>query len=207
MYMYIIRHGETEWNRLFRLQGRTDIPLNDNGREMARMASEGLKNVNFTKIYTSPLCRANETAMIIKRDRDIPVIIDERLAEISFGINEGREYDKRYPDKYPELAKFFREPDIYVPADGGESIEELKSRTAEFVKDLTDTYGESDEVILVSVHGAVIRGIMSYVKGTPLKDFWRGGVQSNCGVTILEVSNGNISILSENLTYDWKNEE
>lgn len=202
MYMYVIRHGETEWNRLLKLQGRTDIPLNDNGINMAHKASEGLKNVNFTRIITSPLSRAVETANIIKRDRDIPVIIDDRIIEIGFGANEGCEYDKNKPDQYPELARFFREPDVYVPARGGETIEQLKNRTAEFLKDIMKRYGSTDEVILLSVHGAVIRGIMSYIKGTALKDFWRGGVQSNCGVTLLEVSSNSINILSENVTYN-----
>ena len=171
MYMYVIRHGETEWNRLLKLQGRTDIPLNDNGINMAHKASEGLKNVNFTRIITSPLSRAVETANIIKRDRDIPVIIDDRIIEIGFGANEGCEYDKNKPDQYPELARFFREPDVYVPARGGETIEQLKNRTAEFLRDIMARYGSTDEVILLSVHGAVIRGIMSYIKGTALKDF------------------------------------
>lgn len=202
MYLYVIRHGETEWNRLLKLQGRTDIPLNDNGIKMAHKTSEGLKDVNFTKIYSSPLSRAVTTANIIKRDRNIPVITDERIIEIGFGVNEGCEYDKNKPDKYPELAKFFREPDVYIPAEGGESIEHLKKRTADFLEYIMETYGETDEVILLSGHGAVIRGIMSYVKGTSVKDFWRGGVQSNCGVTILEIRNNSIDILSENVTYN-----
>ena len=52
MYMYVIRHGETDWNRLLKLQGRTDIPLNENGRSMARTAARGLKDVKFTMIYS-----------------------------------------------------------------------------------------------------------------------------------------------------------
>ncbi len=202
MYLYVIRHGETDWNRLLKLQGRTDIPLNENGRSMARTAARGLKDVKFTMIYSSPLGRALETADIIRRDRDIPVITDDRLAEISFGAYEGREYDKDNRDKYPELARLFDSPDVYEPADGGESIAGLCGRTAEFMEYMKDTYADTDEVILLSVHGAVIRGIMSYVKGTALKDFWKGGVQSNCGVTLLDITADGINILSENITYD-----
>lgn len=201
MKMYIMRHGETDWNKVFRLQGRSDIPLNETGRRMAENAAKGLRDVPFTRIYSSPLIRAYETASIVRGDRDIPIITDERIIEISFGANEGQKYDKTKPGDYPELAKFFREPDIYVPAEGGEAISELNARTADFIRFLADTYGNSDELILVTTHGAAIRGILSYVKGTAIRDFWKGGVQSNCGVTIMEVIDGSINIVSENVTF------
>ena len=65
MKLYIIRHGETEWNVKRRFQGRSDIPLNEEGRRLARITSEALRSVPFTRIYTSPLKRAYETAMNI----------------------------------------------------------------------------------------------------------------------------------------------
>lgn len=89
MKLYIIRHGETDWNVKRRFQGRADIPLNEEGRRLARITSEALKETAFTKIYTSPLKRAYETAMIIKGDRDIPVIEEPRIIEIGFGEYEG----------------------------------------------------------------------------------------------------------------------
>ncbi len=201
MQLYVMRHGETDWNINFRLQGRSDIPLNENGRDMAMKASEGMKDIPFTKIYTSPLVRAYETARIIRRDRDIPIITDERIIEISFGENEGKLYDKNHPELFPDLAKFFREPDIYVPADGGETIDALKERTKNFIDFIADTYDNTDEVILVTTHGAAIRGIMSYIKNTSVRDFWKGGVQSNCGVTIMETQGHSLKIISENVTY------
>ena len=85
MQIYIIRHGETEWNTKRLLQGATDIPLNQNGVEVAKLTSEALKEVPFDIIYTSPLKRAVETAEIMRGDREIPVILVDRLKEISFG--------------------------------------------------------------------------------------------------------------------------
>ena len=202
MRLYIIRHGETEWNRTLRLQGRSDIPLNETGREMARRAAAGMQNIGFTRAFSSPLIRAMETAQIIVGDRDIPLTSDERIIEIGFGINEGREYDKNKPDNYPELIKFFREPDVYVPSEGGETIDALIARTREFMEYLVEEYGDTDEEILIAAHGATIRGILAYVKGTSVRDFWKGGVQSNCGVTTMEVHNGRISIIDENVTYN-----
>ena len=89
MLIYIIRHGETDWNTKRLLQGATDIPLNQNGIEVARLTAKALKDVPFDVIYTSPLSRAVQTAEIMRRDRDIPIIPDERLKEISFGPYEG----------------------------------------------------------------------------------------------------------------------
>ena len=74
MIIYIIRHGETDWNVLRKFQGRTDIPLNENGRQVAAWTKEGLKDVAFDLVYTSPLRRAKETAQIIVGDRQIPII-------------------------------------------------------------------------------------------------------------------------------------
>ena len=74
MKLYIVRHGETDWNNEKKLQGRSDVPLNDYGRELAYITSEALKDVKFDAIYSSPLIRAYETATILKGDRDIEII-------------------------------------------------------------------------------------------------------------------------------------
>ena len=83
MIIYIIRHGETDWNVLRKFQGRTDIPLNENGRQVAEWTREGLKEIDFDIVYTSPLRRAKETAQIIVGDRQIPIIEEERIIEMA----------------------------------------------------------------------------------------------------------------------------
>ena len=70
--LYIMRHGKTDWNVLHKLQGRTDIPLNEEGRRMAEAAREKYKDINFDVCYCSPLIRARETAQIFLKERDIP---------------------------------------------------------------------------------------------------------------------------------------
>ena len=90
-----MRHGKTDWNLLHKLQGQTDIPLNDMGRKMAREAGERYKDIHFDVCYCSPLVRARETARLVLEGRDVPVIIDDRLAEMGFGIYEGTEEEFR----------------------------------------------------------------------------------------------------------------
>ena len=89
MELYLIRHGETDYNKERKIQGSCDIPLNEYGRELAKVTAEGLKDIPFDVIFTSPLCRARETAEWIARGRQIPVYEDKRLKEICFGEYEG----------------------------------------------------------------------------------------------------------------------
>lgn len=89
MKLYIIRHGETEWNVQKRLQGVSDTNLNEKGIEMAKQTAEALKEIPFACCFTSPLKRAKDTAMYILRDRQVPVYEDARIREISFGEWEG----------------------------------------------------------------------------------------------------------------------
>lgn len=202
MKLYIIRHGETDWNVKRRFQGRADIPLNEEGRRLARITSEALKETAFTKIYTSPLKRAYETAMIIKRERDIPVIEEPRIIEIGFGEYEGLCCGKdnfNIPD--PEFMNFFDKPEAYKPPRGAEGIDELKARTADFLQEIVHNKNMENDTILVSTHGAALRGLLSYINGAGLKDFWKGGVHKNCAVTIVDVNDGRALIIEEGRTY------
>ena len=74
MKLYIVRHGETDWNKARKIQGQSDIPLNAFGRHLARETAKGLADVHFDLCFTSPLSRAKETARIILEGRDVPII-------------------------------------------------------------------------------------------------------------------------------------
>lgn len=198
MKLYIIRHGETDWNTVRRLQGRSDIPLNDEGRRLARITSEALQDIPFSRIYTSPLKRAYETALLIKGERDIPVIMDERIIEICFGEYEGLHCGKNnYDIPDPEFKNFFDAPDKYVPAKEAESIDDLCKRTGEFLDELVKDESLKDETILISTHGAALRGLLQYINQAERKDFWGSGVHKNCAVTSVNVENGKAVIIEE----------
>ena len=95
--LYIMRHGKTDWNEQHKLQGRTDVPLNADGRKMAENARELYKDINFDICYCSPLSRARETAEIFLKGRNVPIIYDDRLKEMSFGVYEGMEDSTNIP--------------------------------------------------------------------------------------------------------------
>ncbi len=84
MKLYIIRHGETDWNKEKRLQGQSDTQLNEYGIELARITGEALKYVHFDYIFSSPLKRAYKTAELIRMDRPVKIVTDDRLKEICF---------------------------------------------------------------------------------------------------------------------------
>src|SRR5262245_65615545 len=99
--LLLTRHGETDWNREHRVQGHTDVPLNENGREQARALAERLVDVPLAAIYASDLARARETAEIVARRLGLGVVLDPGLREKNFGSWEGLtdvEIAERFPD-------------------------------------------------------------------------------------------------------------
>lgn len=202
MKIYLIRHGETDWNLEQRLQGATDIPLNENGLELVRETAKGLEDVPFDVIYTSPLKRARQTAEIIRGERNIPLIEEPRIREICFGIYEGCYCSRtHYTIPNPAFMNFFVDPGNYIPPQGAESIEELCRRTTEFLHEVAYAPENAEKTILFSSHGAAVKGLLSSLTITDKKNFWNGGVHKNCGVTILDVKDGKITIERENVIY------
>ena len=173
--IYILRHGKTEWNKRRKLQGRTDIPLCDEGRVMAREAAEEYAGVHFDVCYSSPLVRARETAQIILQGRDVPIIIDDRLMEMGFGIYEGIERSFEQPDCPINI--LFNDPENYkAPADAGESLDELFARTRSFIDEVITPLRKAGKDVLIVGHGALNSCMLTQAKGLPRKDFWSHGI-------------------------------
>ena len=176
--LYIIRHGRTDWNDLHKMQGHTDIPLNDEGRAMAARAAEEYKDVHFDICFCSPLIRARETAEILLKGRDIPIIIDDRLTEMSFGDFEGHEYSFDKPDS--AINTLFTAPEKYTdPPGGAESLDELFERTGRFLDETALPLVREGKDVLIVGHGAMNSSIVCRLRGIPRKDFWSAGIE-NC---------------------------
>lgn len=89
MNLYVVRHGQTEWNIMKKMQGSVDIPLNEKGIEQAYITKKNLENISIDIIFCSPLKRAMQTAEVINQDRNLEIIYDERLRERNYGEFEG----------------------------------------------------------------------------------------------------------------------
>ena len=194
MKMYIIRHGQTPWNARKCLQGRSDVDLNENGIYLAELTGKALRDVTFDMAFTSPLIRAKHTAQCILAGRKVPIIEDERLIEISFGIYEGccyAEENRQVPQQWIE--NFFHAPQDYVAAPGGESLDDVEKRTRNFMEDICSRKELQDKTILVSTHGCALRGLLKSNR----EDYWHGGVSKNCAVSIVTCNRGEKPVLVE----------
>ena len=197
MKLYIIRHGETDWNNVKRLQGRSDVPLNDYGRELAYITAEALKEIHFDAIYSSPLIRAYETASILKRDRDIEIIKDERLREMCFG-----EYEGKYTETLPEeFWNFFDAPEKYVPTKEGETYEEVLDRAKDFIDTVVVPNSAKMETMVIVAHGALNKGLMVNLNHQEIKDWWSGVFQKNCCVNIYNINGNDFELLENGKIY------
>ncbi|WP_448809002.1 histidine phosphatase family protein [Agromyces bauzanensis] len=160
MLLALIRHGQTDWNLAVRMQGRTDIPLNDTGREQALIAAAALDAAPWDAVVSSPLVRARETAEIIATTIGVPLgsTYDE-LIEQDFGVAEGTlvaELDTRWP-----LRDFAgKEPDHEVGPRGIRALERIAS----------DHAGGR---VLAVAHGTLIRHTLAEITGHDARDYPR----------------------------------
>ena len=175
--LYIIRHGKTDWNAIHKLQGKTDIPLNETGIEMAKEAHERYKDVHFDICYCSPLIRARQTADLLLEGRDVPIVIDNRLEEMGFGIYEGEQNVFEKPE-CPVRELFFN-PAGYKAVGGAESLEELIKRTGEFLNEVALPQVNEGKDVLIVGHGAMNSAILGRIWNKPLEKFWEEGIE-NC---------------------------
>ena len=181
--LYIMRHGLTEWNASHRLQGGSDVPLNDAGRQMAIDAGKRYKDVKFDICYASPLCRAKETAELVLKGRDVPIFLDERLREMSFGKYEGRQNIFEHPD-WP-IYSLFKAPQDYIADDDCETFQDLYKRTGEFVDEVLVPELEKGKNVLIVGHGAMNLSIINRALGIPMERYWEKHME-NCEVLSIE---------------------
>ena len=191
MKVYLMRHGETDYNKKGLIQGTLDIPLNEFGLELAEKTKEGFQNegLTFDYCYCSPLIRARQTAEIILRGTDTPISYDERIREMNFGEGEGQKLaDLSWNPALKNIDALFHAPEQYRATEQGESYEAILPLE------------EKMKRVLICCHGGIIRAFLAYIKGLEIKDFWNSH-QPNCSVNILEVKNQKIRILEEHKIY------
>lgn len=155
---YIFRHGETSWNREHRCQGHTNIPLNDIGIAQAHDLAERLMNISLDVIVSSDLDRALMTGKTVAEKKAIPLIIDPRLREMSYGEAEGMLYEEAIsifgPELWQKLQSYKIEHD-HVGFPGGETRKSSRERFLQALTHLVETTDHKH--IGISTHGGAIR--------------------------------------------------
>lgn len=164
--LWLIRHGETDWNVAGRLQGHLEVPLNENGRRQARLLAEQLaKEPPFAALYASDLGRAQETAGEVAAALGLPVTTRVELRERHFGVLSDltlAEAEARHPDLHARLRA--RDPD-FVPA-GGESLAQTYARTVAALTSIAAQW--PDGQVLVVTHGGIIDAAWRAANGVAL---------------------------------------
>ncbi|MCU1505225.1 MAG: histidine phosphatase family protein [Microbacteriaceae bacterium] len=181
-FLYLVRHGETDWNRERRIQGSTDIPLNATGREQARRTGRLLARRHWDGIVSSPLSRASETARIIASEAGLPE------PELLSGIVE-RSYGKAEGLTEAELSHLFP-GDIRVP--GRESREHVASRVIPALVGLAER--KLGRHFIVTTHGGVIRAVLNTVApGSPAH---RGVPITNGSIHSFRLNEGELELVA-----------
>lgn len=154
MKLFLIRHGETDWNLHRRVQGTTNIPLNATGRAQAEALRQQTSRLKFEVCYASPLMRAAQTAMTVVDGRS-EIIYDSRLKERGFGRFEGQ-----YLPRWELIKPNIFDRTVNTNTQGIEPILALDARTAEFLKDLYEKY-DHDARILVVAHAGSLKSMLA----------------------------------------------
>ena len=200
MKIYFIRHGETIWNKEKKIQGQSDIPLNEYGIELAHITADAIEDIPFDIVFSSPLIRAKETAEILVKNKNLIIHEDDRLREMSFGEGEGESLPQIHSHPEMKLHNFIHNPGKYIPPIGGETFEELYERCKSFIDEVILPAEKKYDTMLIVGHGALIRGFIHNITNRPSKDFWIV-THKNCAVTIVDCIDGKLSLLEEAKIY------
>ncbi|WP_017710998.1 histidine phosphatase family protein [Prochlorothrix hollandica] len=182
--LLLVRHGETEWNRMQRFQGQIDIPLNANGHSQAQKAATFLKDVSLDFAITSPLLRPKETAeAIVKEHSGLDLATDDRLKEIGHGLWEGKLESEIQAD-YGPLLQAWKDSPATVQMPEGENLQQVWDRAVAAWQDIV-TQAPDGSTGLVVAHDAVNKAILCHVLGLQPQDFW-AVKQGNGAVTVVD---------------------
>ena len=171
MKFFVVRHGETDWNKLGRFQGHTDISLNDRGQSQARETAVASEDWGYTAIYSSPLVRTVQVAEEIAKVTPMLVSQEPGLKELSLGDLEGVTGEEMRND-WPALFAAWRTEPEKMSMPNGESLGELRDRTWQVILDIEQKHSSDDSIVVIS-HNFAIRSIINELLGMPLAYFQR----------------------------------
>jgi broad specificity phosphatase PhoE len=159
--LLLARHGETDWNRELRIQGSSDIALNELGRQQARALAEELADVPLDAIYSSDLSRARETAEAVAATHRLEIRFDPRLRERAFGSWEG--LTREEIDALPEGSEH-----------DGENDEQIRSRVLEAVQAIADAH--PGKQVLIVAHGGALNALWHHALGVHVERWGNAAV-------------------------------
>ena len=193
--LIVVRHGQTAWNAEQRFLGRSDIALDEAGMRQVERVSRFLKPIPLSAAFSSPLCRATQTASAILQGRDLPLQQDPRLAELDQGDLEGKKVNLLLSQHGEFFAAWQNDPaTCRIP--GGESFPECQARGVEAFTEIARR-GPPGAPILIVTHNMLIRAVVCAIRGLPLSRF--GDIkQENAAINLLSYGDDGFRIHSIN---------
>lgn len=189
--IYLVRHGETEWNRQGILQGWLDSPLTEEGKMAALNLQRELKEVEFDYVFASDLGRAIKTAKLIAPNKLIQP--DTRLREIFLGEWQGQQVDTLLQTM--SYQTYIHAPHHFKPTNQ-ESFASVTNRMMDCLEDISSGGG----IILVVSHGVAIMCLLAHIKGFPLAQLWDGGIMKGATAIRLQWNKGRIEIIKDEVS-------
>ncbi|MBE0684989.1 MAG: histidine phosphatase family protein [Anaerolineaceae bacterium] len=180
--IYLIRHGETDWNLEQKYQGQQDIPLNSTGIKQARLIAESLNGHHFSALYSSDLMRAFQTAQEIGKKIKLSIITHPALREINQGEWEGRFIKDVLATSEAEVRAVYQNP-YTTRKPGGESIAEVADRMYAYLDHLAEKHDQ--QTIIVVSHGLAIATVLCKARDLPLEMAIRN-IPENTGIEVIE---------------------
>lgn len=166
----LVRHGETEWNRLRRFQGRTDIELNERGLKQVQSLASSLRNEVIAGIYASPLRRALATAEQIKKHHPaVPLMTEPDLLEMDLGDFEGMD-GKKWADSHQQFRARWEKAPALLPMPGGESLADVQKRAVQALERIVEHYPHGSTIVICS-HNFVIVSLLCFAAEVSLDRF------------------------------------
>jgi probable phosphoglycerate mutase len=185
---YFLRHGETAWNAEGRICGSTDVPLSDAGRRQAQLLAFRVKPLLAEALYSSPLSRALETARLIGETIGREPVVDHRLAELNYGVWEGRTFEEIQHATPAVYRAWDADPADLAPPEG-ESGAHLIERLTPFLADVAQRHPSGNVVVVC--HKTVCRLLACHIMGVPLAEYRRRVPMENAALNIFETVDGN----------------
>lgn len=185
--IYMVRHGQTEWNKLSKVQGRTDIELSETGTLQAKLLAKRLERENIDAIYSSSLQRALRTAEIIAEYKNCSVNKSEKYWEICFGPWEGMTINE-IKERYSEHFRVYREDPASFSLPGAETFLELSERTYMGVKEIVKSHVGKN--ILIVSHGMAIKAAIIRILDIDIRNYTKFRID-NASITVIGFDENN----------------
>jgi broad specificity phosphatase PhoE len=188
--IYLVRHGQTAWNKEEIFRGRSDVPLNDTGLREAELAAEFFRGLEIRAIYSSPLLRASQTAGKIAAVLSLKVEPLEGIIDMSFGVWEGRplrEVEASDGERY----LLWREEPHRLKLPGGESLDEVRERSMAVVETVIRKHAE--EAVIMVTHRVINKVILCAILGLDNSHFWQLS-QDTTAINLIRYRRGNFTL-------------